>query len=1037
MLVGRERDLESLDRHLDDCEAGRGRVVLLVGEAGLGKSTLLEATLERARARGWLTAIGRAWEMGGAPPCWPWSEAMRTLAADPRLGAIDLRARPGLEALCDLDSASPPVLDAAQARFRMFEAAARAIADAAAVAPLAIGLDDLHAADATSLALLHFVAQRAPSTRVLILGTLRDHERLAPEIAALLTRISRSAEELRPARLGADDVARLALEAGADAAVAARIAELTDGLPLFVVEYLRLVQGRGAAGALDAPPRNVIATLEARVAALTPATRTVLELASVAGRSVDRTTLLALGATDVDAALAEAGELALLDRDGDCIRLSHALVCDLLRLRMPDATRRAAHLALAARATDPSEATHHLLAAGAWTEAALAAERGAERAHRVGADDDAVAILEGAIALFPVTAELTATRARLLVRASEMLAHAGRTERSETLALEAAELARGLGDAELVALAALALGAKIRPGERRAALISLLEEARVRLPAEQIALHARVSARLAGALQPHPEPGVPVAMALEAISRARRTGDREALLDALHHGGSALVSFGEPAVRVPLDTELLELASLLDRPAVRLRALLRLVFSSLERGDRAAAESFAEAHAELARTHGRTEHAFHVLALRAMFATGDGRFEDARALQEEMQLLTSGQDGLGRVLAQQRLGLARASGDDETALALEPPLRAIGAAMHPVYPEFFSMAIASRRRDVTRCTELASRMWVDARCLEEADWMAETARTAGAADTGVQIAALIRPHAAFATFSAPTSFVIEPPATRTIGVALTAAGQLDEAEAMLASAEQTSRSMRLPAIRALILEDRALVAHARAAAADARGLRGEALELARELGITGMVRRLTEQREPVVSNGARASGAVSRFSLTGVTDGFRLESPRASAHLRASRGLEMIARLIERPGEEIDALALDGGTEGVDAGDSGELLDARAISAYRARVTSLRERIARREDAGDRDGAEELREELDAIARELARGTGLGGRARRAGAAAERARVNVQRRIRAAIEQIGDVDEELACHLREAIRTGARCAYAPGSLPTS
>lgn len=165
------------------------------------------------------------------------------------------------------------------------------------------------------------------------------------------------------------------------------------------------------------------------------------------------------------------------------------------------------------------------------------------------------------------------------------------------------------------------------------------------------------------------------------------------------------------------------------------------------------------------------------------------------------------------------------------------------------------------------------------------------------------------------------------------------------------------------------------------------------------------------------------------FVLAAEGDAFRLRTEHADVLLRGTRGLGMLASLLARPDDELDALALDGGTEAVDRGDAGELLDARAISAYRARVVSLRERIEQRESLGDRDGASALREELDAIARELARGTGLGGRARRAGAASERARVNVQRRIRAAIKQIEDVDARVAAHLSRAIRTGASCVY--------
>lgn len=1024
MRVGGERELAALEAHLDAAAAGRGRAVLVVGEAGIGKSTLLDALLSLARARGVACAVGRAWELGGAPPCWPWTEIVRALAEDPALGSLELASRAGLSPLLAMDAPIPAAVDAGQTRFRLFDAVARALDDAARVRPLVIALEDLHAADATTVAMLHFVAQRAGASRILLLGTVREHARIDPEVESALARAARDAHELRPARLGPEAVEALVTAHGLDPALAGRVAELTDGLPLFVVEYLRLWAARGRP--VDAPPRSVLATLSARLDALTPAARAVLGLASIAGRSIDLETLRALAAgADVEGAVDEARALALVEREADRVVLSHALLADALRAAMSSADRREAHLALAARTADASEATHHLFEAGAFAEAAAAAERGAARASALGAHDDAVGILGRAVARLPAGEALAATRVRLMARLSEALLHADRVAEAEAVALEAAERARAAGDARLIAIAGLAIGARIRPGERRAALIALLEEARARLPSTELALHARVSARLAGALQPSSDPEMPIAMALDAIAKARALGDAETLLDVLRDGGSALVSFADPDARALLDAELLELASARARPSERLRALLRLVFSCLERGDRDAAEGYAAAHAELARSEGRAEHALSALAIRAMFAIADGRFAEARAVQDDLQMLVSGATGgdvAARALLFQRLGLARAAGDEATLAALAPALRAVGLAQHPLYAEYLAAAVAGPSADPARCRELAPRLFMDPRCLEEAVWMSEVARAAGSVELARRIADGLRPRERFATFAGPAQYVIEPPATRGIGLALFTLGELDEADAMLERAERTVRAMRGRATLAWLHEDRAIVADARGRTDEARERRREALALARELGIALLERRLAAPGAP-----ARRP----RFELVREGSGVRLRSDRADALLRATRGLEMLAELVAREGEELDALALDGGTEAVDRGDAGELLDAKAIAAYRARVTSLRERIATREELGDRDGALALREELDAIARELARGTGLGGRARRAGVARERARVNVQRRIRAAIEQIERVDAPLAAHLAEAVRTGSTCAYRP------
>ena len=118
----------------------------------------------------------------------------------------------------------------------------------------------------------------------------------------------------------------------------------------------------------------------------------------------------------------------------------------------------------------------------------------------------------------------------------------------------------------------------------------------------------------------------------------------------------------------------------------------------------------------------------------------------------------------------------------------------------------------------------------------------------------------------------------------------------------------------------------------------------------------------------------------------------------------------MLAQLCASPGQELHVLALMGavGDQAPDAGDAGALLDADAIADYRARLAELDEELAEAEGWADAGRAARVRAEREAIVTELARGVGLGGRERRAGGAAERARTNVQRRIRGAIRKIGE-----------------------------
>jgi hypothetical protein len=144
--------------------------------------------------------------------------------------------------------------------------------------------------------------------------------------------------------------------------------------------------------------------------------------------------------------------------------------------------------------------------------------------------------------------------------------------------------------------------------------------------------------------------------------------------------------------------------------------------------------------------------------------------------------------------------------------------------------------------------------------------------------------------------------------------------------------------------------------------------------------------------------------------------------------------MQMLARLVAAPGREIHALDLMGaslGEQAVDSGDCGEALDPQARDEYRQRLQSLREQLEEAEGRHDLAAAEAAREEIDLLSAELSRAFGLGGRARRTGSNVERARVNVQRRLKHALERIAKECPAAGKHLDWAIRTGSFCSYQP------
>lgn len=192
--------------------------------------------------------------------------------------------------------------------------------------------------------------------------------------------------------------------------------------------------------------------------------------------------------------------------------------------------------------------------------------------------------------------------------------------------------------------------------------------------------------------------------------------------------------------------------------------------------------------------------------------------------------------------------------------------------------------------------------------------------------------------------------------------------------------------------------------------------------------------------EPATGGGARLVGELVREG-----DYWTVAFDGREFRVRHSKGLGYLAVLLNRPGVEVAALELAGGSsssrsserEAAAAGagsieaDLGPVLDPRAKAAYRRRLDELEADRDEAEAFNDPERAERARSEYDAVAAELGSALGLGGRDRRAGSPAERARLNVTRAIRAAIEHLAEHDQSLGAHLMATVMTGRACAYRP------
>jgi DNA-binding SARP family transcriptional activator len=161
-LVGRDGELDVLDAGLDDALAGRGRLFVVIGPPGSGKSRLGDEIASHAKSRGATILWGRAWHSGGAPAYWPWRQAVHDLPE--------------------------PDGDDEQARFRFFEEVTDLLRARSAEAPLMLVLDDLQAADEDSLLLLEFVGSEVAEMSALIVALAREDAPRLPELARVATR---------------------------------------------------------------------------------------------------------------------------------------------------------------------------------------------------------------------------------------------------------------------------------------------------------------------------------------------------------------------------------------------------------------------------------------------------------------------------------------------------------------------------------------------------------------------------------------------------------------------------------------------------------------------------------------------------------------------------------------------------------------------------------------------------------------------------------------------------------------------------------
>lgn len=379
VVVGRERERQTLRTLLERVSEGSGTLVLLSGEAGIGKTTLVDDLIDRARGDGVLVLTGGCYDLTTTPPYGPWAEAIRGYRPD--AGMPEIPSWFGnLDELEKLGSQSA-----------IFEEAREFFASIAKHQPLLIVLEDLHWADPASIDALRYLARTLRDTPVLILATYRDDEPHPNE--PLLTALPSLVREARAERLGLrrwpefvtrDVIAgRYRLVAEDEERLASHTHRIAEGNPFYTVELLRVLETdqtlRPRAGgwtldelaATQVPPlvRQVI---ERRLRTLDPDTRSLLEVAAVIGHEVPFDLWLdACGVEEAELVIAlreslEAQVISdLSDRTG--VRFRHALIRESLYAGINGLRLSEQHLQIAEllihRSASPDVIAHHFLVA--------------------------------------------------------------------------------------------------------------------------------------------------------------------------------------------------------------------------------------------------------------------------------------------------------------------------------------------------------------------------------------------------------------------------------------------------------------------------------------------------------------------------------------------------------------------------------------------------------------------------------------------------------------------------------------------------
>ena len=1034
-IVGRGRELGALERALETCVRGRGVAVAVTGEAGIGKTRLLEVFAERAAALGRPVAWGHAWEAGGAPALYPWREALASLGIEwPEADADD-----------------------AYGSFRLFEAVGSALAGTArANGAMVVILEDLHVADGGTFDLLRFLAPRLVHMPLLVVCSWREVEaRLAGAQLESFTTM-----RVRLGALERGEVAQVLEEAHGAAVgddLTDAVYELAGGNPLHALEAMSLRMA-GETGV----PEVVRINTERRLRGLSPEARKLLLLAAIAGREFDAATLVEASGSpleDVLTALDEARSVELVTITPNAgFRFRHALVRDALEESLEQAERSRLHHAvgeaLERRGAPAASIARHYVAAVTRVGAAAVANR----AMRAGDEAASALAFDDAASHYTVALDLVGSSdlersIELLVKRGRALLRTAARDDAKADFRVAIERARRIDRPDLLAQATLGFtttvgagpvyGEAMLPDAERKHLLRAALDAQ---PPGDDALKAELMARLAMELWSDVEAASECGPLLDEAKAMAARIDSPRLEATMLLAEFLTAPYRDgPARLVALVDRLEQLAAEVDDLAIAAGASLASFIVRLARGDIGGARQVVRAHAAMAERFSIPAEQWRAAALEAGLSVATGSHPEAEAAAQRAydvgRALGHYNNAEVVYLVQQAMLLRRTGSPSDVdaltdmcvaAFQATPSLASYGAGAG--YGAFWL------GDDAAAVTRVRSALSVARRLPRELNWsglMTMAGEIFGHLGTPEEQA---EAYEALAPWSGWVALVgsaqdVWGPIDRALSGIAAARGEWEEAERLHRSALALDRAMGTwlselytrSAWARLLVERGWPGDHETAAAILDEVIAEAARRGSPEWGWWLEDLRRAAAGSAAVSEPALPAARSACLSRTG--GGWTITYAGREVTITQGRGFDALAMLLDAPGREVHVLDLSGA--GVAQADLGPDLDDVARRSYLARAEELRDELAEAENDGDLSRIDKIRDELEFIAASLSGAVGRAGRPRPTGSTAERARVATTKALKAAIARIGEHHPELGGHLTAAVRTGTYCRYEP------